>query len=133
MVFKNNSGETKLAYLLRFAGFLPDDAAASENFNENYDESNNSTWGYIPKPPNYSTPSGSYGLMLQNVGAVVPLSAEYYQEGFAQDTEFGPNPCDPAGNFDGTLTNSQGSGIYLYLIELAKDKTFTATERYMSF
>jgi hypothetical protein len=133
MVFKNNSEETKLTYLLRFAGFVPDDAAASENFSESFDGSNNSTWGYIPEPPNYSTPSSAYGLMLQSVGTVVPLSVESYQEGIAQSTLNGPDPCDPSGNFHGTLTNAIGSGIYLYLINLPKEKTFTATERYMSF
>ena len=49
MTIKNNSSETKQAVLLRFAAFVPDHALSSGNFNENYDGTSNSVWGYIPR------------------------------------------------------------------------------------
>lgn len=133
MTLKNNSAERKDAILLRYANADPDDAAAASNYNENYDGTYNSAWGYIPEPANYATPSGPYGLMLQNVGNPTPVSALLSREGFAITGEAGPNPCNAGANFAGTLVDVEGSIVYWYFVALNKEQTVTVTDRYMSF
>ncbi len=140
MALKNTSGSSKAAILVRFAGFLPDDAVGSDNFKENYDGSDDSAWGYIPNFASYSTSSGPYGLMLQNVGAPAPASTLILDYGYGYNSELGPNPCDPisentAGDAitPGTVINGDGAGAYLYVLELNKNQISTATVRYFSF
>jgi hypothetical protein len=133
MALKNNSAESKEAVLLRYANAAPDDAASSGNFKENYDGTFNSAWGYIPEPTNYATPSGPYGLMLQNVGNPTPVSALLSREGFAITGFAGPNPCSAGTNFAGTLVDVQGSIVYWYLFDLTKEQTVSVTDRCMSF
>jgi hypothetical protein len=133
MTLKNNSAERKDAVLLRYANADPDDAASSGNFNETYDGTYNSAWGYIPEPANYATPSGPYGLILQNVGNPTPVSALLSREGFAITGESGPNPCNAGANFAGTLVDVEGSIVYWYFLALNKEQTVTVTDRYMSF
>jgi len=140
MALKNTSGETKIAILVRYASFVPDDGAGSDDFNENYDGSTDSAWGYIPTFVSYSTSSGAYGLMLQNVGEPAPASTVIVNYGYAYNSENGPAPCDPisndtAGNpfTPGTVINGGGAGAYLYGFELNKNQTSTATVRYFSF
>jgi hypothetical protein len=130
MALKNNSGVTKYAYLLRFANMLPTGAGGGTPYYENYDGDADSAWGYS----SYSSCCGEpYGLMLQNVGNPAPLSALSLREGFPQDTLGGPDPCDPVGNYNGTVTGSNGSGVYLYVLSLNKNQTVTVTDRYQAF
>jgi hypothetical protein len=133
MTLKNNSAESKDAILLRYANALPDDAASADNYNENYDGTFNSAWGYIPMSTNYATPSGPYGLMLQNVGNSAPVSPLVSREGFAITGETGPPPCNAGTNFAGTLVDVEGSIVYWYFFALSKEQAVTVTDRYMSF
>ena len=140
MALKNTSGGSKVVVLVRFAGFLPDEAASSDNYSENYDGSEDSAWGYIPNFASYSTSSTPYGLMLQNVGAPAPASTLAISYGYGYNSELGPNPCNPrdvdtGGNAItlGTVINGGGAGAYLYLLALNKNQTSTATVRYFSF
>jgi hypothetical protein len=132
MALKNNSGETKNVYLLRFAGFVPWDYASTGIFTENYDGTNESTSGYLPTGS--SGHSLYFGLMLQNVGNAVPASALGNNVGFSQKGGAGPAPCKPfAFENSGTLVNGQGSGVYLYELAIKSSQTVTVTDRYMSF
>jgi hypothetical protein len=139
MALKNTSGETKQAYLVRFAGFLPTNAASSGNYSENYDSSRDSAWGYIPFSASYFTPSQAYGLTLQNVGEPAPVSTLAFGYGYAYNSEFGPNPCNRNVDTQGTATtsglvvNGEGAGAYIYYLVLNKNQTSTATLRYFSF
>lgn len=133
MALKNNSGVTKAVFLERFAEFAPDQAAATSNWQENYDGSQNSAWGYIPTTPNYSTTSGPYGMMLQNIGLPTPTSVPYDYAGFVTENAAGPAPCDPGANNVGTLTNSDGAGVMVYVFDLNKEQTVTVNSRYMPF
>jgi len=132
MALKNNSGKTKSAYLLRFAGFVPWDFGSTGSLLENYDGTNESTFGYIAA----ATPGHSlyFGLMLQNIGNASPASALTSNVGFPQDTTGGPEPCKPtAQENSGTVVNNEGSGVYWYGLSLKASQTVTVTDRYLSF
>ena len=133
MTIKNNSSLTKQVVLLRFAAFVPDHAHASGNFNENYDGTSGSVWGYIPDLATYSTPSDPYGLMLQNVGLPQPPSIPNTHLAFANKGEGGPNPCDTNVNFVGTIINAEGSGVLSYGFQLTKEQSVTVNSRYIPF
>jgi hypothetical protein len=133
MSIKNNSSETKQVVLSRFAAFVPDHALSSGNYNENYDGTTNSVWGYIPDLATYSTPSDPYGLILQNLGTPVPVSIPSTHLAFANKGEGGPNPCNTNVNFGGTVINAEGSGVLSYGFQLTKEQTITVTARYISF
>jgi hypothetical protein len=133
MTLKNNSSVTKLVGLLRFAAFVPDHASASGNFNENYDGTGNSVWGYIPDFATFSTTSDPNGLMLQNVGGAQPPSISSPHSAFANKGEGGPHPCDSNANIGGTIINAEGSGVLFYAFELTKEQSVTVTSRYIPF
>jgi hypothetical protein len=133
MTIKNNSSLTKQAVLLRFAAFVPDHGLSNGNFNENYDGTSNSVWGYIPDLATFSTPSDPDGLMLQNVGSPQPPSIPNNHLAFANKGEGGPNPCDTNVNFVGTIINAQGSGVLSYGFQLNKEQSVTVTSRYIPF
>jgi hypothetical protein len=133
MAIKNNSSETKIVGLLRFAAFVPDHALSSGDYNENYDGTTDSVWGYIPDLTTYSTSSNPNGLMLQNVGVPEPTSILNSYLAFATNGEGGPNPCDPQVNFVGTIINGEGSGVLSYGFQLNKEQTVTVIARYIPF
>ena len=131
MALKNNSGESKSASLMRYANVNAGDAAAINNFAENYDGTLDSAWGYT----SFDTTAAEapYGLMLQNVGNSAPSTAEYFREGFAITGYDGPAPCSPYTNYVGTIYNEVGSVVYWYGLDFNKEQTVTVTSRYMSF
>jgi hypothetical protein len=131
MALKNNSAATKAAALLRWASPVPDNGASSGNFNEYYDGSQDSAWGYIPIGS--TSGAGHYGLMIQNVGNPTPASALFGREGIAQDIENAPGPCNPSANMESPVINDYGSTVYYYILTLNKEQTVTVTDRYMSF
>jgi hypothetical protein len=140
MELKNTSGGDRVAYLMRFAEFVPDQAGSTLNYNENYDASTDSAWGYIPEDSGYSSPSGPYGLRLQNVGKPAPASTviEYY--GYDYSSPFGPDPCQPLefdtqGNkpTEGMIVNNEGSGTIFYALSLNNNQTATVTLSYFGF
>jgi hypothetical protein len=140
MALKNTSGQERVAFLSRFAGFLPDKGASESNLNENYDGSLDSAWGYIPDYATFSTPSGPYGLMLNSIGEPAPASTFLFNLGFAYNSEYGPSPCiqtnqDTQGNTitQGMVINNYGSGAYTYGLSLNKNETSTVTLRYLPF
>jgi hypothetical protein len=140
MALKNTSGQEREAFLLRFAGFLPDKAASSMNGYENYDGTLNSAWGYIPEYATYTTPSTPYGLMLNSIGEPAPASTFSFGLGYAYNSEYGPSPCEPSGEdtkgdtvTPGMVINGYGSGTYVYALILNKNETSTVTLRYLPF
>jgi len=130
MALKNTSGVTKDAFLIRFGNVVPDNAVNAGSYAQNYDGIADSAWGYT----SYSDPNGGpFGLRLENTGNPVPLSTLAFREGLAIDTLAGPAPCNPGANNVGTLTDSDGSAVYLYDVQLTKNQTVTVTDRYMAF
>jgi hypothetical protein len=140
MTLKNTSGEARLFYLMRYANFVPDQAASNGNYNETYDASTDSAWGYIPYVPTYSTPSLPYGLKLNNVGEPAPASTIVVYYGYDYSSVFGPYPCQPL-EFDtegnkptvGTEVGGEGSGTVLYDLELNNNQAATVNLRYFGF
>jgi hypothetical protein len=131
MALKNNSGESKEAYLLRYANVNAGDAATIDNYAENYDGGLESAWGYTSfEAEEVDAP---YGLLIQNVGNSAPTTAEIFREGYAISGFDGPTPCNPFAGYTGTLYNEVGSVAYLYDLTFKKEQTVTVTSRYMSF
>jgi hypothetical protein len=129
MALKNNSGEGKEAILLRYFSPVPDNAGSTGNYNENFDASFDSAWGYF----GYSTAS-PYGMMIQNVGNPTPASVPYGRSGLAQNTFKGPAPCNWTAMEASPVINNVGSSYYVYFFEeLNKGQTVTVTDKYFSF
>jgi hypothetical protein len=123
MALKNNSGETKDAYLIRYANAVP---VSGYPYDQNYG-------GAFDAAVAYSEDTNG-GMLLQDSGPPAPASIGYNYAAFAIPSLTGPAPCDPAGTWVGTLNDSQGSLVDWYLIPtLKKEQTFTVTERYMAF
>jgi len=133
MAVKNESAITKDPIIVRFGGFLPDQAGSSGNGYENYDGSINSVWGFNSYSDDTKNSGAPYGMMLQNVQAPTPSSTYTSWYGVPQDLQTGPNPCNPLANYIGTITYGMGSGFIEYFPVLAKDKTVTITEKYFAF
>jgi len=134
MQLKNTSGIQKAAYLIRWADVDPGKSAGSDsNFQESFDSSFSSAWGYVPLDGSNSG-APSYGLMFQNSGSPVPASVPYGRDGFDLDNASGPDPCNPAASFVGPLTNTDGSTEYLWLFDpLNKQQAVSVTGKYFSF
>lgn len=124
MALKNDSAETKEAYLIRYANFVPPSGSPYE---ENYCGTYDAAVAY--------TEDSQSGVILQDVGPPAPASVgTYYYAALAIDTLGGPAPCDPFASWTGTLNNSVGSLVDFYgVTTLKKDQTVTVTERYMPF
>jgi hypothetical protein len=140
MSLKNTSGGVKTFYLMRYANFVPDQAASTGNYYESYDGSTDSAWGYIPNFPTYSSTSGEYGLMLNNIAEPAPPSTVIVYYGYDYSSFFGPDPCQPLeydteGNKPtvGTVVNGLGSGTVLYELELNNNQAATVNLRYFGF
>jgi hypothetical protein len=140
MTLKNTSGVPRGYYLIRSAEFVPDQAGTTGIYKETFDASNESAWGYIPYFVSYSTTSGPYGLMLNDVGEPTPASTSIVHYGYVYNSPLGPNPCQPLA-FDivgdpltvGTLVNGVGSGAVLYALILNNEQTATVALRYFGF
>lgn len=130
MALKNNSGTTKNAYLMRFANFNPDHAAATGNSFENYDSSQQSVWGYNSLADAALNGSDQYGMMLQNADPVLS-SAVVTWFTFTQASAAGPDPCNPY--LSGTITYGNGSGVLSWRVELAKERSVNVSAKYFSF
>jgi hypothetical protein len=137
MQLKNNSGTPKEAFLFRYADVDPGEAAGedtgADGFLESFDSSTNSAWGYVPGHGSESS-AGSYGLMFQRVGNPVPASVPYAIDGYSQNVSSGPSPCNPSANFVSSLTNTDGSIVYIWILEnLNKEQAVSVTGKYFSF
>jgi hypothetical protein len=131
MALKNNSGLAKNVWLLRYATFVPWDQNSTLNQNENYDGTDESTFGWLSS----TTPGHSayFGLMLQNVGNAAPASALGSNVGFPV-ISLPDRPCNPFyWESRGTLVNTFGGGQYLYGLAIKAEQTVTVTDRYLSF
>jgi len=129
MALKNNSGSTKLAYLIRYADSDPYNANVTGDFTENLDSTFNSAWAYISL---HTTSANSpYGLMIEIIGA--PNVAGSFWDGFDQNIAPGPNPCAPTANWTGTLTGVDGSILLAVGMDLGKQKTGTVNLKYDAF
>ncbi len=128
MELKNNSSVNKIIYLYRYADPVPDAAAMEDNFAENYDGDNNGAWGYAAL-----TSDTPYGLMLQKLGNPTPAPITLYEaDAFAYAGDLGPtNPCFI--HASPTIRDGLGSAMMLYAMTLAKEKSVTVTDRYISF
>jgi hypothetical protein len=131
MSLKNNSATTKIAALLRYAEPVPDNAGSTNHFQEYYDGTQDSAWGYTPVGS--TNGAGHYGLMIQNVGNPAPTAALVGREGFARVSAFGPPPCNASKDMESPVLNDVGSVAYYYVLSLEKEQTFTVTDRYISF
>ncbi len=119
MALKNNTAIAKTAFLIRYA-----DVDADGVFNNNFDGTQNSAFGW-----NSISSGGPFGLMLQNIG-----TPAFVFDGFAQNTSFGPPPCNPFVNFvGGPLTAIDGSIAMFYNIPIPKAATKTVTMNYKGF
>ena len=132
MALKNNSGETKGATILRFADSDPGNTAqADTSFLENGDGTYDSSFSYVPSG---SSAGLNYGLMLQAVGNPTPASAaSAFREGFVQDNEYGPMPCDSFAYQTQPVTATDDSLVYEWSFNIAKNQTVSVTSRYISF
>ncbi len=131
MALKNGLGITKSVYLERYANMENDNAGASLIFQENYDATLDSAWGYNSYSDSTSDGGGVYGLMLQNIGSPSPTSVPYAILGYTISTTTGPDPCSFSNA--GTITYANGSGLMFYVFELNKEQTVTVNARYQSF
>lgn len=121
MSLRNNTLVGRGAVIVRFA-----DVDVGGTFANNFDGTLDSAWGYnrISGPT-----SPDYGLLLQLNGPT-PFS----HEGFAINTPVGPDPCNSAANWAGTLTGIDGGIVYWqYLGTVAHGATKTVKEKYTAF
>jgi hypothetical protein len=132
MALKNNTAIERFPVFLRFAGFVPDQAQANENWNENYDSTVDSVWGYNSYSDALQNHSDQYGMMLQNIGTPTPIADYSSWQGVAQNTEAGPNPCNLPLTTQ-TVIYWIGSGYMEYGLIVPAEKTVTLTTRYLSF
>jgi len=132
MALKNNSAIIRYPVFLRFAAFVPDGASANESWLENFDSTQNSTFGYNSYSDAQNNYSGQYGMMLQNVGSPTPMADYYSSQGVTQNTDAGPNPCNLPLSSQ-TVIYGYGSGYLQYGFNIPAEKTVTLTSRYLSF
>ena len=121
MALKNNTAVGRVAEIIRFA-----DVDAGGAFFNNFDGTYDSAWGYN-RISGSTTPY--YGLLLQLNGP-----SSFSHEGFAINTPVGPDPCNSAANWTGTLTGVDGGIVYWqYLGTVGKGVTKTVKEKYTAF
>ena len=121
MALKNNTAVGRAAVIVRFA-----DVDAGGSVSNNLDGTLDSAWGYnrISGPT-----SPYYGLLLQLNGP-----SSFSHEGFAINTPVGPDPCNSAAAWIGTLTGADGGIVYWqYLGTIAKNAAKTVKEKYTAF
>ena len=129
MALKNNSGITKDAYLVRYADVDPANPPFTDtNFNESFDSSQYSVWGY--EALNNSGGQPSLGLMLEEIGQP---NVPYGFEGIAQNTSGAPDPCNPGANYFGYQGSVDGSVEFLWLLQLNAAQIGTVNAKYEPF
>jgi hypothetical protein len=116
MTLKNNSGISRIVFLLRYA-----DVDAGGVFLNSLDATNKSAFGW-----NSRAGGNPFGLLLQNA---VPTSVSH--QGFTQTVPQGPDPCDEFTHLaNGTQTGADGSIAMDYAVNLAKGASTTVTVAY---
>ena len=126
---KNNTAATRVIFFIRWADVDPFNANATGNFQESFDSTNNSAWGYTAY--DYSGPdTPGYGLAISNIG--LP-NVPYAFGGFDLNTNLAPNPCAPTANYFGYQALVDGSVEMLYELELLAKKTGTVNQKYEAF
>jgi hypothetical protein len=129
MALKNNSGITKVAYLVRYADVDPAASPFTDtNFSESFDSSQYSAWGYAAI--NNSLGENSLGLMLEEIGQP---NVPYGFEGLVQNTSAAPNPCSPTANYAGYQGSVDGSVEFLWLLQLKAAQVGTVNAKYEPF
>ncbi|MBZ5657150.1 MAG: hypothetical protein LAO56_17930 [Acidobacteriia bacterium] len=121
MALKNNTAVGRTASIIRFA-----DVDVGGSFLNNFDGTVDSAWGYNRIS---GATSPDYGLLLQLNGP-----SSFSHEGFAINTSVGPDPCNSAAAWLGTLTGADGSVVYWQSLgNIAKNATKTVKEKYTAF
>jgi hypothetical protein len=116
MALKNNSATDRSVRLMRFV-----DVDADGNFNNELDATNKAAFGW-----NSFGLGHAYGLVLFNVG-----NPPFDHDGFVQIVPGGPAPCNPFAFASlTTLTNTDGSLVHLYNIDVPKGMTKIVTVGY---
>jgi hypothetical protein len=116
MALKNNTATDRSVRLMRFV-----DVDADGNFNNELDATNKAAFGW-----NSFGLQNAYGLVLFNVG-----KSPFDHAGFVQNIAGGPAPCNPFAFASlTTLTNTDGSLVHLYNIDVPKGMTKTVTVGY---
>ena len=129
MQLKNNTGITKLAYLVRSADVDPAASPFTDtNFRESFDSSQYGAWGYAAL--NNGLGEASLGLMLEEIGQP---NVPYGFEGIAQNTSGAPNACNPTANYAGYQASVDGSVELFWVLQLAAQKTGTVNAKYEPF
>ena len=119
MALKNNTAVDRLVEILRYA-----DVDADSIFDNNFDGTVNSAFGWIPVGTSATEPS--FGMMMQDVS-----TTSFEHNGFAQGTASGPDPCNPFANwFPGTRVGVDGSLVMLYTIDIPAKATRTVSVSY---
>jgi len=129
MALKNNSGIAKEAFLVRYADVDPSNSNATGDFTESFDSSVFSAWGYA----NLVSGKPSIGLKITQLGTISPASIPFSFEGIDQNTPFGPDPCNPVGNFGGLQPSVDGSIEMLWVEILNPHQQGTVTAKYEMF
>ena len=129
MALKNNTGITKLAYLVRYADVDPARSPFTDtSFLESFDSSQYGAWGYGSLTNSVGAPS--LGLMLEEIGQP---NVPYGFEGIAQNTSGAPNACNPTANYAGYQASVDGSVELFWVLQLAAQKTGTVNAKYEPF
>ena len=116
MALKNNTAIDRSLRLMRFV-----DVDADGDFNNELDATNKAAFGW-----NSFGLQHAYGLVLFNVG-----KSPFDHAGFVQNIAGGPAPCTPFAFASlTTLTNTDGSLVHLYNIDVPKGMTKTVTVGY---
>jgi hypothetical protein len=115
---KNNTNTDRLASLMRYA-----DVDVSGTSDNNFDATLTSAFGWN----SFGAPNPPFGLMVQNVGNPVGLSAIP----FIQNQAAGPTPCVPGSHaVFGPLIGTDGSIVMSYEGTIPRNRTRTATMNY---
>jgi hypothetical protein len=148
MQLKNNSGVEKEAYLIRWADVDPFNAVSTGYFEESFDATYNSAWGYTNEYNYYNGDYNGYGLMIQNIGYPTTTPAGYWgYEAANWYVNWSPgsyydssaSPCNPFEYYAGPTTNNpsgtdevDGSVLIWYVFDINKGKTATTYTRYVA-
>lgn len=115
MTLKNNSTVDRQAAILRYA-----DIDADGDNDNNFDSTQNSAFAWNSLGPE------PFGVVLENIGTPPAI-----YEGFTQFVPDGPPPCDLGKNFAaGVQTETDGSIVMVYLVDLPKGASRTVTVAY---
>jgi hypothetical protein len=117
MTLKNNTTVDRPVTLLRYA-----DVDAAGFLLNNLDGTVNSAFAW-----NSLGNDGPFGLMLQNVG-----TSPFDRFGYAQNFSGGANPCHIS-EAQGPLTETDGSIVYMYFIDIPGRASKTVTVSYRGF